>query len=78
MPRYPVAAQRFNRAAVVEVRALVDEKGQVVSAERVGAKAGFGFDDAAIETARRTSFTPATKDGVRVKMWTVLKIAFKP
>lgn len=78
LPRYPVAAQRFNKSAVVEVRVLVDEKGQVINAERVGPKAGFGFDDAAIETARRTTFNPASKDGVRVKMYTVLKIAFKP
>lgn len=78
MPHYPVAAQRFNKSAVVEVRVLVDEKGQVVSAERVGAKVGYGLDEAGLDTARRSTFIPASKDGVRVKMWTVLKIAFRP
>jgi TonB family protein len=78
MPHYPVAAQRFNKAAVVEVRVLVDEKGQVISAERLGAKAGYGLDEAALDTARRSTFNPASKEGVRVKMWTVLKIAFRP
>jgi TonB family protein len=77
MPHYPVAAQRFNKSAVVEIRVLVDEKGQVISAERVGAKAGYGLDEAALDTARRSMFNPATKDGVRVKMWTALKVAFR-
>ena len=78
MPHYPVAAQRFNKAAVVEVRVLVDEKGQVMAAERIGAKVGYGLDEAALDTARRSTFNPATKEGVRVKMWTVVKISFRP
>ncbi|HSF44027.1 MAG TPA: TonB family protein [Thermoanaerobaculia bacterium] len=77
-PRYPLAAQRMNRAAQVDIKVLVDEKGRVMDAERVGAKAGFGFDEAALDAARRAVFQPATKDGIRVKMWTTLRVAFKP
>ncbi|HKH49045.1 MAG TPA: TonB family protein [Thermoanaerobaculia bacterium] len=78
-PRYPSAAQRLNKAAVVDIRVLVDEKGSVLDAQRSGPKAGFGFDEAAIEAARRATFTPAaTRDGVRVKMWTVLRVSFQP
>ena len=77
-PRYPLAAQRMNRAAQVDIKVLVDEKGKVMDAERVGAKAGFGFDEAALDAARRAVFQPATKDGVRVKMWTTIRVAFKP
>ncbi|HYO15913.1 MAG TPA: TonB family protein, partial [Thermoanaerobaculia bacterium] len=69
-PRYPPAAQKLNRAAQVDIKVLVDEKGRVMDAERIGAKAGFGFDEAALDAARRATFQPATKDGVRVKMWT--------
>jgi TonB family protein len=77
-PRYPLAAQRMNRAAQVDIKVLVDEKGRVMDAERVGVKAGFGFDEAALDAARRAVFQPATKDGIRVKMWTTLRVAFKP
>jgi TonB family protein len=77
-PRYPLAAQRLNKSAQVVVRVLVDERGRVVDAAIVGARAGLGFDEAAIEAARRASFNPAVKDGVRVKMWTSLGVTFKP
>ncbi|HEV2855861.1 MAG TPA: TonB family protein [Thermoanaerobaculia bacterium] len=76
-PRYPPAAQRMNRAAQVDIKVLVDEKGRVLDAERIGAKAGFGFDEAALDAARRAVFQPATKEGVRVKMWTTLRVNFK-
>ena len=77
-PRYPPAAKRLNRAAQVDVKVLVDEHGKVLDADRIGAKAGFGFDEAAIDAARRAQFQPATKDGVKVKMWTTLRVNFRP
>jgi TonB family protein len=77
-PRYPAAAQRLNKAAQIDLRVLIDENGRVVDAQRAGAKAGFGFDEAALEAAKRASFSPATKDGVRVKMWYTLRVAFQP
>jgi serine/threonine-protein kinase len=78
-PRYPSAAQRLNKSAVVDIRVLVDEKGAVLDAQRSGPKAGFGFDEAALDAARRATFTPAaTRDGVRLKMWTALRVAFQP
>ena len=77
-PRYPAAARRMNKSASVDLKVLVDEGGEVVQAERVGPKVGFGFDEAAVDAARRASFRPATKEGVRVKMWTSLRVTFKP
>jgi len=74
-PRYPPAARRMNREATVSVRVLVDENGRVVEAE-VPNKAGLGFDEAAMEAARATGYSPATKDGVAGRMWTELKIVF--
>ncbi|HEY0554108.1 MAG TPA: energy transducer TonB, partial [Thermoanaerobaculia bacterium] len=76
--RYPPAAKHLNRAAVVDVKVLVDEHGKVLDADRIGAKVGFGFDEAAIDAARRAVFQPAVKEGVRVKMWTTLRVNFKP
>ncbi len=77
-PRYPAAARRMNKSADVEIRVLVDELGRVVQTQPVSGKVGFGFDEAAMEAARRSSFRPATKDGVRVKMWTVMRVSFRP
>ena len=76
-PRYPPAAKRLNRAAQVDIKVLVDERGQVLDAERIGTKAGFGFDEAALDAAQRAQFQPATKEGVKVKMWTTLRVSFK-
>jgi hypothetical protein len=36
-----------------------------------------GFDRAALAAAESTSWRPATKDGVPVKMWSELRIAFR-
>jgi TonB family protein len=77
-PTYPAAARRLNKAATVDVRVLVDERGKVLETEAPGIRAGYGFDEAAVDVARRATYNPASKDGVRVKMWTVLRVAFKP
>jgi TonB family protein len=77
-PRYPAAARRMNKSAQVDLKVLVDERGNVVQAEPTGPRVGFGFDEAALEAARRSTFRPATKDSVRVKMWTMLRVTFRP
>lgn len=77
-PRYPPSARRLGKEAVVQLRLLVDENGRVERVENIGKKEGFGFDDAAVDAANRTAWKPATKDGVRVKMWVDLKIEFRP
>jgi TonB family protein len=58
---------------------LVDERGRVLDTQRSGPQAGFGFDEAALEAARRAIFQPATtREGVRVKMWTTIRVSFQP
>lgn len=76
-PRYPPMARRLGKEAIVEVRLLVDETGNVTRSETVGKKQGYGFEDAALDAARRARYRPATKDGVRVKMWTSVKLRFE-
>ncbi len=77
-PRFPSMARRLNRSgATVLVRVLVDENGKVVKTELAGKEQGFGFDTEAINAARRSSYKPATKDGVPVKIWHTLTIQFK-
>jgi len=77
-PRYPPSAKRLNKQADVVLRILIDETGRVAEVQQLGDKVGFGFDDAARLAAERTRWSPATKDGVRVKMWIDLTISFRP
>ncbi|MCB1054472.1 MAG: TonB family protein [Acidobacteria bacterium] len=76
--RYPEAARRFRREASISVRVLVDETGRVVDTEQTTKKVGLGLDEAAIAAAKKSTFQPATKRGVPVKMWHVLRFDFRP
>jgi TonB family protein len=73
---YPPIAQRMKKEATVTVSVLVDENGRPVEVKNVGPKAGFGMDEAAADYARECSYAPATKNGVKVKMWFDLRVAF--
>ena len=77
-PRFPAAAMRLGKEAVITLRLLVGTDGKVVDVERVGDEAGMGFDKAAINAALGTRWQPATRDGEPVEMWTEMRIAFKP
>lgn len=76
--RYPPAARRFRREATIVVRVLVNESGKVTDVEQISKEAGLGLDESAIQAARRSTFRPATKSGVPVKMWHSLRFDFKP
>ena len=77
LPSYPEIARRTNRTATVVVSVLVDETGRVIES-KVKNKAGLGFDESALRSARGAIYTPATKDGVKVKMWAELAVNFQP
>jgi len=76
-PVYPTVAARLNREASVDVQVLVDENGKVLDAMIAGEKHRFGFDEAALDAARKSAFAPANKDGIPVKMWTTIRFEFK-
>jgi protein TonB len=77
-PRYPVAAMRLGKEAVVSLRLLIGANGKVVDVERLGPDPGMGFSKAAIQAALATQWEPATRDGEPIEMWTEMRIAFKP
>jgi TonB family protein len=77
-PEYPPMARTLRVEGTVVVSVLVDENGQVQDvriAEPIKQKAG--LNEAALSASRSAHYKPATKDGVRVKMWTRLRIPFK-
>jgi len=77
-PEYPPIARRLRIQGEVVVGVLVDENGNVADArlER-SVPQKVGINEAALNAARKAKYRPATKDGVRVKMWTTLKIPFR-
>ena len=77
LPRYPPIAQRMKREADVRVSLLVDENGRVIEAHSIGSKAGMGFEQAAVDAARKTTWSPADKNGIKVKMRLELTIEFR-
>ncbi len=77
-PEYPPMARRLRVEGEVVVSVLVDETGRVVDTrldKRVPQEVG--LNEAALEAARKARFRPATKNGVRVKMWTTISFPFK-
>lgn len=74
--RYPPIAQRMKKEATVTVSVLVDENGRALEVKNVGAEAGFGMDEAAADYVRECSYAPATKNGVKVKMWYEVRVVF--
>jgi TonB family protein len=78
-PEYPALARRLRVEGVVIVSVLVDDSGHVESAKlSQSVKQNVGINEAALGAARTAVFKPATQGGVKVKMWTKLKIPFKP
>lgn len=77
-PEYPPMARTLRVEGVVVVSVLVDENGQVQEASVAEPiKQKVGLNEAALAAARSARYKPATKEGVRVKVWTRLRIPFK-
>jgi protein TonB len=77
-PEYPPIARRMQIEGDVLLSVLVDENGNVINVrilDRV--PQNVGINEAAVAAARRAKYQPATKDGVRVKMWTNLRLPFR-
>lgn len=71
-------ARRLKVEGTVVVSLLVDETGRVAETRlESGVSQNVGINEAALAAARSAVFNPATKSGVRVKMWYQLKIPFK-
>jgi TonB family protein len=74
---YPAAAHGSGKTARVRVSVLVDENGKVIDAVvREGDASGLGFNEAALEAARKVPYAPATRDGIPGKMWAELIFEF--
>ena len=77
-PRYPPSALSQDIEEDVLVNALISENGVVEKTVVLkGGNPQFGFDEATTKAVSQWRFKPAVKDGVKVKVWKPIKIAFK-
>jgi TonB family protein len=75
---YPPLARAQRVQGIVVTSVLVSETGAVMDVKVIrGVASPVGLNEAAIQTMRRSSFAPGTKDGVRVKSYVTVPIEFK-
>lgn len=77
-PAYPPIAARQRIEATVMASVLVSETGEVLDVKILKGEPRFGFNDAAIRAFRSARYSPAMKDGKRVRTWVPQMIHFKP
>lgn len=77
-PGYPPIAARQRIEAMVMASLLVSETGEVLDVKILKGEPRFGFNDAAIRAFRGARYSPAMKDGKRVRTWIPQMIHFKP
>jgi protein TonB len=74
---YPAMAMRQRIESSVILTALISEQGNVIDVNVLRGDPRFGFNEAAIRAMKTAKFSPATKDGKRVKTWLPQPIDFK-
>jgi len=76
-PTYPPLAARQGISATIFLTVLVSENGDVLDVKVLRGDTRFGLNDAAVRAMRGTRFSPAVKDGKRVRTWYPQTIEFK-
>ncbi|HEX8649848.1 MAG TPA: energy transducer TonB [Pyrinomonadaceae bacterium] len=75
-PSYPETASRAEAEGVVDVLVDIEASGEVSRVEVVR-WAGFGLDEATVQTIRQMHFRPAMRDGQPVPMRALLRYNFR-
>jgi len=76
IPPYPDSAAAAEVEATVDVLVDLDAEGEVVRVE-VERWAGFGLDEATVDTVRRLHFFPAKRNGVAIPIRVLLRYNFR-
>jgi TonB family protein len=75
-PPYPETAASAEVEATVDVLVDLDAKGEVSNVE-IARWAGFGLDEATIETVRQLHFFPAQRNGTPIPLRVLLRYNFR-
>jgi TonB family protein len=74
-PTFPLRAIQMrwevSQEHVVRLKVFVSEQGQPLKVSILeSVSGGYGFDEAAIDAANKSTYAPATRDGKPVRGWT--------
>lgn len=75
-PVYPDTAARADAVGTVDVLADLDKDGEVNHVD-IARWAGFGMDEAALDTVRQLHFFPASRDGIAIPTRVLLRYNFR-
>jgi TonB family protein len=75
-PTYPPLAIRQHAEGNVILSALISENGDVLDVKILRGDPRFGFEEAASRAVRGAHFSPAVKDGKRVRTWKPIPVVF--
>ena len=75
MPVYPYLARRLGREGKVVLKLLIDRNGKLQSIEVIE-QSGFGFAEAAVEAIKKSTFTPAQRNGEKIASRAILSVRF--
>lgn len=76
-PQYPPVEQRAGRSGLVTVRVLIGTNGRVRAIESVTATSDDFFAATRQAALARWRFRPATRDGVPIERWRVMRVTFQ-
>jgi len=77
-PQVKQMARGSTGLGTILISALITESGSVADTRILKKSSYSAVDDAAINALRTSKIDPATKNGVRVKMWKTFSITVKP
>jgi TonB family protein len=61
----------MDREHIVRLKVFVGEQGQALKVSITeGVEGSYGFDEAAVESAYKSTYTPSMRDGKPVRGWT--------
>jgi TonB family protein len=75
LPVYPMMARRLGKEGTVVLKLFIDEQGTLQNIEVVES-AGFGFTEAVVEAIKKSTYSPARRNGVTVASKALLPVRF--
>jgi len=77
LPEYPVWAKKRGFSGEVWIKARIDEEGKVTEAYIISSNfPSVGFEEAALEAAKKSSYLPAESNGLRLPVWIMYPVRF--
>jgi periplasmic protein TonB len=75
LPVYPIMARRLGKEGTVVLKLFIDEQGTLQNIEVIES-AGFGFTEAVVEAVKKSTYSPARKNGATVASKALLPVRF--